>query len=174
LLVPSAATATGPANEVDSIARLVVKPDVTGATDTVDDDYQILPVDAQGNEVPDVQVSPQTAHVQIGVVEAGRTKEVFITPKITGAPAPGFVIGNVVVKPATTILSGSVDQLSNVSNVSTEPIDIQGANSDLTRQVRCIVPPGTTATAAAPVSVTIQIISATTPAQPVPAAPQPH
>src|SRR3569833_2969539 len=73
LLVPSTATATGPADDVDSVVRLVVKPDVTGATDTVDDDYQLLPVDAQGNDVANVQIEPETAHVQSGVVETGRT-----------------------------------------------------------------------------------------------------
>jgi len=174
LLVPSTATAVGPANAVDSIARLVVKPDVTGATDTVDDDYHIMPVDAQGNDVANVQITPETAHVQIGVVETGRTKEVFITPRITGTPAAGFVVGAVTVKPETATLSGSVDQLTAAANVATESVDISGASAVVTKQVRCVPPVGVTMSPAQEVTVTIQIVPAapsTLPAQPTVPAP---
>jgi len=171
LLVPSTATATGPANDVDSIARLVVKPDITGATDTVDDDYQIVPVDSQGNDVANVQIIPETAHVQIGVVETGRTKEVFITPKITGTPAAGFEVGTVTVKPETVMLSGSLDQLTGVANVLTEPIDITGASAVVTKQVTCLPPAGITLSPGQTATVTIQIVSAAPVSPPAPTQP---
>ena len=174
LLVPSLATATGPADEVDSIVRLVVKPDVTGATDTVDDDFQIMPVDAQGNDIANVQLTPDTAHVQIGVVETGRTKEVFVTPKFSGVPAAGFVVSGVVVKPETITLSGNIDQLAAAMSVSTEPVDISGASTSITKQVRCVPPAGVISTPAQMATVTVQIVPAAPaipPAQPAPAAP---
>lgn len=163
VLVPSMATAMGPADAVDSIAHLVVKPDITGATDTVDDDYQIIPIDAQGNGIADVEIDPDTAHVQIGIVEAGRTKEVFVTPALAGAPAPGYVVAGVASRPPTAILSGGMDQLSAATGVGTEPIDIHGATADVTKVVPCAPPPGTSITSSTVVTVTVHIM----PAQPI-------
>lgn len=161
-VVPSEARVVGPADSVDAVARLVVRPDITGATDTVDDDFDIIPEDADGNEVPDVRVVPDTAHVSIGIIETGQTKEVFVSPNIVGALAPGYVIGQVTVKPETVLLTGSVPDLAGVGRVSTDPIDITGAKASLTAQAHCDAPPTVTLTSTDTVQVTVDIVRADT------------
>lgn len=161
LLVPSLATVTGPATEVDSISRLVIRPDITGARDSVDEDYPIIPLDAQGDQVTSVQVTPETAHVLIDVVDASHTKAVFVTPSIVGTPAPGYIVGGVAIKPETLPLTGGLDQLSAIDSLPTEPIIIQNAAADFSKQVRCVAPAGVkfaaTAGGVAPPTVTVTV-----------------
>jgi len=159
-VVPSIATVIGAADSVRSVARLVVRPDVTGATDTVDDDYQIIPLDTQGNDLPDVKISPDAAHVQIGIVETDRTREVFVSPTIVGAPARGYVIGAVTIRPPTLLVAGPMEKLSGIGSVVTTPINIQGATSTITRKVRCTPPAGISMASHGNITASIEIASA--------------
>lgn len=145
-VVPTMATVVGAADEVDSVSKLVIRADVTGATDNIEDDFQIVPIDAAGNDVPDVKVKPDFAHVQIGVLHSGLTKDVFVSPVIVGAPQLGYMIGGVNTTPATVPLTGPNTQLSAIGQIATEPVDVQGASADVTRVVKCIAPTGGTLT----------------------------
>jgi YbbR domain-containing protein len=165
-IVPSIATVIGAADSVKVVARLVVRPDVTGATDTVDDDYQIIPLDALGNDVPDVKISPDAAHVQIGIVETDRTREVFVSPAIVGSPAPGYVIGAVTITPPTLLIAGPMERLAGIGSVVTDPINIQGASSTITHKVHCTPPTGVTTTQHGDIAVSIAIAPAASRATP--------
>lgn len=166
-IAPVEATVIGAEEVVDRVSRLVVRPEVTGASGMVEDDYQVRALDARGRVVDSVTLVPPTAHVRLGIVEATANKDLLVSPDISGVPAPGFKISDVQVNPARAPFTGRVDMLSRVGVVATAPIDINGAASDVVRTValtplRTLSPIG-----AAQVSVTVHIV----PIQAVPQAP---
>ncbi|MGO8672894.1 MAG: YbbR-like domain-containing protein [Capsulimonadaceae bacterium] len=167
-VVPSMATVIGAADRVAEVARLVVRPDVTGATDTVDDDFPISALDAQGAEVSDVHVSPDTAHVKIGIVPTAQTKEVFIVPEVAGYPAAGYLIGAVTVSPRMAVLSGRMEALSTIGSIGTDPIAVDGATADITRNVRCLPPAGTSLDSGTTATVHIAVRPVIQPQPPAP------
>jgi YbbR domain-containing protein len=176
--IPPDATVVGAADVVDQVARIVVRPHISGATGPVEEDDPTVAVDVHGNDVPDVVLMPDTAHVRVAIVESAREREAFVTPAITGALAPGLQVQSVAVTPPTVTLGGSADALAAVKTVDTDPVDLGNASADIVRSVSCVPPAGTTLLRDRTVTVTVHvgpILPAQNPlaAQPAPnAAPQ--
>lgn len=176
--IPGDVTVIGGADVVDEVARIVVRPHVSGATGPVEEDDPTVAVDIHGNDVSDVTLSPDTAHVRIGIVESAREREAFVTPVLTGSLAPGLQVRSIDVTPPSLTLGGPADALEAVKTVGTDPIDLGNANADIVRSVSCLPPQGTTLLRDKTVTVTVHvgpILPAQAPpaAQPVPNTAQP-
>ena len=170
-LITKSAMISGPASLIDTVARLVIKPDISGSTNSIDDEFQIIPLDAAGRDAANIQISPDTARVQITVLQEGRSKDVFISPDIKGTPASGYTIGEVSILPSFVTVSGPPGQLAALGRILTEPIDISNAKSDIVRHVRCIVPKGAKIDVQDPVTVTVKIAPLNTGSPALPAHP---
>ena len=97
-ITPRLVTVSGGPDDVASVARLVARVDAS-AVGTIDDDYDIVALDAQGGEVPGVTLSPPRAHVTIRMVRAPAQKNVLVSADITGAPSPASRVGSIEVHP---------------------------------------------------------------------------
>jgi YbbR domain-containing protein len=73
-------------------------------------------------------IDPETISLKI---ENQLTKTVNVKPAITGLPEKGFVIADVKVVPEVVELEGPQSVISKIYTVKTEPLDINGINSDL-------------------------------------------
>jgi len=73
-------------------------------------------------------INPETFSLTI---EMQLKKVVSIKPHITGAPEKGFKIVAIKVEPETVTLEGPASAISKIDTVKTEPIDINGINSNL-------------------------------------------
>ena len=170
-LAPQEATVVGGEDVVARVAHLVVRPEVSGASGVVEDDYQVRPLDDQGRVVENVTLVPPTAHVRLGIVEATANKDLLVSPDVSGTPAPGFKIADVQINPARVTFTGRIDTLARVGVVSTSPINIGGASRDVVQTV-ALSPLRTLApVAAAQVSVTVHIVPIQAVPAPPPAAP---
>ncbi len=172
LISPRAVTVSGPQDAVDAVTRLVVKTDAPADVGTVDGDFDIVALDAQGGQVQDVTLTPARAHVVIHMVRAPVVKTVPVSPDVTGALAAGRQIGGVEVSPRLVLISGSAARLAQITSVGTAPVDISNAVSDVTRTVNCVAPPGVTFTGASAVTVVLHVTSQPAPGQ-TPTAPAP-
>jgi YbbR domain-containing protein len=172
--LPTEATVIGGADTVDSVARLVVRPHVAGATGSVEEDGPVVAVDTHGNDLSDVTIVPSSIHTRLTVVESAREREAFVTPAITGTVAPGMEIQSVDVNPPSLSLGGASEALAAAKSITTEPVDVTGATADVVRTVKCVAPPGTTLTRSMPVTVAVHV-GPITPgqAQPAPVEGQP-
>jgi YbbR domain-containing protein len=74
------------------------------------------------------ELEPETISIKI---EERMKKTVRIKPAITGLPEKGFVISDIMVEPETVTLEGPRSVISKIKKVRTEPLDINGINSDL-------------------------------------------
>ncbi len=71
-------------------------------------------------------------------LERKSTRAVKVRPDLDGEPAPGFVIGEVVVEPARVRIAGARSEVLRLSEVLTETLDVTGANASFERKVRAL------------------------------------
>lgn len=176
---PRRAKVVGSRDAVESVEQLVARLDGGSTAGTVDDDFPIVALDKQNNQVADVIIKPATVHVQIEMTRVPATKTLIVSPGVTGAPPFPFQITRIDISPETVTVSGRPGQLGQASTLPTALVDVSGATADVTRQVPLVLPAGLTLVGASTVTVTVHIASPgaapspVTPA-PAPAAPVPH
>jgi YbbR domain-containing protein len=71
-------------------------------------------------------------------LERKSTRAVKVRPDLDGEPAPGFVIGEVVVEPARVRIAGARSEVLRLSEVLTETLEVTGANASFERKVRAL------------------------------------
>ena len=170
-VTPRIITVAGGPDDVSAVTRLVARVDAT-SVGTVDDDFDIVALDAQGSEVPGVVLTPARAHVAIRMVRAPAQKNVLVSPSITGALPPSSHVASVQVRPLNVVISGGPERLAQISTIGTASVDITGATGDITRTVTCEAPPGITFSGASAVVVTVHIVSQNPPSPaPTPSVP---
>ncbi len=84
-----------------------------------------------------VQVSPSNISIRL---ERSVAKVVPVVPEIDGQPAEGFVVGTVVVDPATVEVVGPTSALARLTAAITEPVSVEGAKSTITESVNVGAP----------------------------------
>jgi hypothetical protein len=70
------------------------------------------------------------------------TREVSIVPIVVGSPAADYPLVRVEAEPARWPIRGGRSEVEGVEQLSTEPLDISGANNTLTRTLALIPPNG--------------------------------
>jgi YbbR domain-containing protein len=156
-LDPSTVTVRGASSRVTSISAVQARVSFDASALNVDRDIDLVAVDANGNEVPNVQLDPQRVHVRIAVAQELATRTLPIVPHLTGAPAPGYRITSVSVDPLVVTVSGEAATVSQLQNAPTSDIDITGRTSDLEAEVGFNLPSGVSITGADRVRVRLTI-----------------
>ena len=139
---PSSVTVSGAASVVRQVvwarADIVIQPDGID----IDQEVELTPIDANGNAVSPVDVTPATVRVTIPVFTNRQSRTLPVNPVVTGTPAAGFEIESIAVTPQVVLVQGDADQLSQLARVDTEPISLSGASADETVTVKLALPTG--------------------------------
>jgi len=142
-------------------AEALIRIDASGLD--VNDDVVLVPVDANGNSIENVQLSPPTVHVRIQIGSQLRTQTVPVAPVIRGSPVAGYYISSIDVTPSVISVSGEADALAALKGVAnTQPISIAGATGDVTVKVALNLPSGVEAPDVATVTVVVHLTSPAT------------
>ena len=140
-------------------AQAQVRVDASGLD--IDEDVDLVAMDASDVLVPGVTLDPRTVHVQIQVGSQLRTETVPVNPITTGTQAAGYNITSIDVKPSIVSVQGQADALALLKGMAnTKPISISGATHDVTVNVGLDLPNGVTSDTAS-VSITIHLASPT-------------
>jgi YbbR domain-containing protein len=157
VITPEMVTVRGAASVIDRVvearADVVIEPNGLD----IDRDIDLIPVDVQNNRLTPVQVTPATAHVRIAVFSDRETRQLPVTPVVTGTPATGYEIASVTVTPLLVTVEGDADQLVGLASADTEPISISGATADVVKDAALALPPGVLPVRQASVHVTIAL-----------------
>ena len=62
-------------------------------------------------------------------------RDIPVHVEVDGIPANGYVLAGVEAKPATVMAIGPSRDVNTVAQITTEPLDVNGANADVERQV---------------------------------------
>ena len=111
---------------------------------TVSEQVELVAVDANGEPVQGrIELTPSTATVDIEVQQVETRKTVPVTPQLSGTPAGGYSLTAITVSPPVFTLVGLPADLTDITEVPTEAISIDGATEGLTTDVALILPEGT-------------------------------
>jgi YbbR domain-containing protein len=151
------ATVTGPqgvvANVVDVEARVTIDPSGIDVNQTVD----LIPVDAQGNQLSLVDVDPTSVRVRVSVFTDRKTRTLPVSPVVVGTPAAGFEVASVTVNPLVVQVEGDANDLAGLDTADTTPVSVSGASSDVVQRVSLALPDGVDALGDGTVQVTVRL-----------------
>jgi YbbR domain-containing protein len=161
---PAQVTARGATSRLDRVTRIVAR--ITGvdpkATTVSKSDVAVAAVDVNDQPVPDVVLAPPTVDVQVSLVDVDTCAEVAVLPVYAPQnPAEGYYVADIGVEPSRVEVEGPPDRIAtlrDLGTVSTQPVDIRGAQDRVTQQVALDLPEGIDAVDIADgVTVTIQV-----------------
>ena len=139
---PPSVVITGPKSVVDQVVAARADVQIQPGGIDVDQDVKLVPVDALGNAVSPVDVTPTTARVVIPVFSDRQTRTLPVNAILAGTPAAGFEIASITVEPLAVAVAGDADQLTQLARVDTAPVPLTGISSDLTMSVHLALPTG--------------------------------
>ena len=95
------------------------------------DELRLLPVDADGNFVAGVTLSPAVLQVDVPVRTRSDIRQISVQPNIQADTLPeGFTLSSVSYHPQVVLVSGAPDALENApGTLFTEAVSLEGRNS---------------------------------------------
>jgi len=154
---PQTVTIRGASSRVDSVSQVLARVPIDASALNVDRDVDLVAVDANGNQVPNIEIDPQRVHVTITVAQQLATRTLPVVPQLTGTPAPGYRISSVSVDPLVVTVSGEASVVSQLQSASTAPLDVTGRTSDLEAEVGLALPNGVTVSGSDTVRIMLSI-----------------
>jgi len=137
----------GPKSMVDRVGSASVEVVLGEKTRSFGETLPVKISDKSGRFLDEklINRTPQVAEILVSIVHDMPAKTVRVVPRITGQPAPGFTVTMTAVDPPELIITGSRDAVSQINEVSTQPVDISGATADIYVDAAPQLPPGVTA-----------------------------
>ncbi|EGT3615558.1 hypothetical protein FHH43_04820 [Clostridium perfringens] len=140
---PQNATVSGAQSLVSKVKALEVKGEINDVSKAVNMSLPVVAIDESGNEIKDVNISPNKVDVSFGVK---KTKEVPVNVITTGTPKEGLALKSITPSISKVSLIGSEDALSKVSFLETTPIDVSQFADDAEVTTVLKVPDGVSLT----------------------------
>ncbi len=135
---PTQVTITGRQSLVDRVAKAQVTVPLTGRVGNLRESRPVTLADSRNQAILDTSltISPTNISVAGNIIYKLAPRTVPIRVVTTGEPAPGYIAGNAQATPLlATVVSGNQDALSKLEFVSTQPINISGASSEVSTSV---------------------------------------
>jgi YbbR domain-containing protein len=158
---PTEVTVTGRQSLIDRIAKAQVTVNLTGRVGAFRLAQSVGLVDTRGQAIPDTSltITPSTINVTGNIVYKLTSRTVPIRVVTTGEPAAGYIAGTAQATPLlATVVSGNLDTLNKLEYVSTQPVNISGASSEVSTTVKLEPIPDITFTGGDSVQVGIGIV----------------
>jgi len=101
-------------------------------------------LDDKSQTISGVTIVPGTVQAQISIVKGSNTKTVGVKVQVNGVPKDNYYISNITSTPGAVDISGVRSTVLATSYLSTLPIDVTGATSEITKDISLSVPSGLT------------------------------
>jgi YbbR domain-containing protein len=159
---PQFATVSGPASLVDRVVELRAPINLTNRQESLDQLVPITALDEDSIEVDGVQISPETARVEVEITQQPNYRLVSVIPKIEGQTdlvEAGYLVTEVTVTPQwVTIFSSDPQAFEDLPGfIETVPLNLAGAVDDIEQQLQLNLPPGFSLTYEQSVTVKVDI-----------------
>lgn len=141
-LTPDTVNLTGTPDALNQVEQVIVEIRLAGHTTNINEQFEVKPINARGETVPDVKVTPKYVTVNIPVTQQLTQSSVPIIPETSGTVALGYGIVGYKVDPPQITIVGDPALLSHIQSVRTKPVDVTGAQKDTSVSVNVDLPPG--------------------------------
>jgi YbbR domain-containing protein len=133
---------SGPESLVDQAARTLVRVNIDGARESIDQAILIQVLDSRNSTVDGLTVNPDSIHVSIPVSQQGGFRDVAVKVIVSGQVAAGYRLENIsVFPPVITVFASDPELVNSLPGVvETQMLDLQGAKEDIATRLELILP----------------------------------
>ncbi len=144
---PLQATISGSESEVARATAVVAELNVDGLRADVDREVALVARDAAGETIDTLTLEPAVAEVSLAVEQQGGYRDVVVKAVILGQVRSGYrLTGISVFPPLVTLFSTDPAAVASLPGyVETEPLDISGAQADVSGSLNLTLPANVTA-----------------------------
>ncbi|OGN98595.1 MAG: hypothetical protein A2Z71_01265 [Chloroflexi bacterium RBG_13_50_21] len=144
LVDPIEVTVTGPESQISKLKQLRLSMDITNANQTLIRDEIPLLLDANGQAVSGLTISPESVTVTQPITLLGGYRYVIVRAVSAGQVATGYRVTNIFVTPVGVVVFSSNPELVNnlPGYVETQPIDLAGKEDDFETLLDLNLPTG--------------------------------
>jgi YbbR domain-containing protein len=154
---PATVDVRGGFSRVNAISEVVARVAIDASALNVDRDIELVAVDSNGNEVPNVTLDPERVRVRIAVARELANRTLPVVPVLAGDPAFGYRVSAITVEPLVVTVSGEAVTVSALENAATLPISIAGRTTDLEASIGLDLPSGVSVNGSDQMQVMIKI-----------------
>jgi YbbR domain-containing protein len=156
-LKPIRLKALGTESLFKKVRSVVAEVDVTAADSDIVQKVVPYALDAEGRTISEMTLFPGALRVTVPIRSELESRVFPISPGISGTPRKGFRLKSITINPttATVLLPGRGG--IPISSLSTETVNIDGADRSLSREVRVLKPKGISIVQGKSVTITLQI-----------------
>lgn len=140
-IIPSQVKCSGRANSVEHVTRVIVS-GLPSQPGQIDDNFPVQAMDADGDIVAHVTLSPTEVHIRTLIVKETPANIVMVVPDIQSLPLPPDSIGSISVYPLQLQVVTTAGTTFHQTAVQTAPINLNGMTSDLDESVELTHIPG--------------------------------
>jgi YbbR domain-containing protein len=143
---PTQVSVTGPESIVSKVSEARVTLDITNANQTISREETPLLLDAQGQALSGLTVSPSSVSITQPITLLGGYRYVIVRVISEGQVASGYRVTNIFVTPVGVVVFSSDPTLVNnlPGYVETQPVDLTGKTDDFETLVDLNLPSGVT------------------------------
>jgi len=141
VVTPLQVRVSGPQSLVDQVEAVVIDLQLRGEKATIEKAFEPRPRNKIGGTVSGVEISPSQVMVQLPIEQESGYRDLSVKVIPQGTVASGYWISDIRVDPSTVTVYGDPQRVSELLGfVETEPVDVEGANANLTRSVALVLP----------------------------------
>ena len=137
---PKSVKVSGAESAVNSVDSVIIKGELLNIKEDTQESFDLIAVDAEGNEVKGVTLSESKAKLSIGVV--GNVKEVSLKVNYKGNLPEGLTLEGVTLSKDTISITGDINKLEEVDSISTETINLSTITESKDMSLGIILPEG--------------------------------
>jgi YbbR domain-containing protein len=144
IATPSEVTITGSETQVNQVENIVARLDITGFSEAIRTNVAVTAINAAGNTVSDVTISPRSISISQPITLLGGFRSVVVTVVTEGQIAAGYRLTNISVSPRTvTVFSSDPQIVADLPGfVETMPLNLNSVNDDLEVRMQLNLPDG--------------------------------
>ncbi len=139
---PVEVVVAGAEPDIQKVARARVSVRVDGIRENVDQSLPVEVLDANGQIVAGLSVSPSTVHVSVPISQQGGYRDLAVKVVVHGQVASGYRLANIsVFPPVVTVYSSDPTVVSALPGVvETQPLDLENASDAITTRLGLNLP----------------------------------
>ncbi|MGC9350032.1 MAG: CdaR family protein [Anaerolineae bacterium] len=141
-IAPQSIRVRGPESRVREAAVARITVSLSDQRNDVRGDYEPEVLDAAGDPVARIELTPRTVTVNVPLEPLAQYREIAIDPSVEGQPPPGYRVAGLSVQPPTVNVVGRAEVVRETSAIQTEPISLEGITQTVTTTVALRMPSG--------------------------------
>lgn len=142
---PDHVTITGPASLVNQVDKVVSEVYIRNAKETINRPGEVVARNRNDQSISNLNIEPTQVQLSLPIEQRFGYKDVSVSAVISGQPAPGYWVSNILVNPPRLTIVGNPQVLGSISGfVSTTPINVSQATADIVQSAPLNLPKGVT------------------------------